>query len=328
MIPFLNCVLWLVLSARPIRTIAQSIQSNDTAPCGASDVNPTAACWNVLNVTQYLDNWWAENEATCNGNASYKDGGFAICYQLLHNIRESYCNDISIQRNLNFEYPNWTPQEYYVLQSMYNLWYWYTSIWFAIEDATLITDLNANEIVQTINPVNPGDTSLGVLLSALSAGFAFLALPAGFGNIGTKFAATAIGQSPGLAKGMLPSGSLNSEFTQLAEIESALGMVLSEFQGNLVNTLSMAMFDYTSFSTLVSDGAFIPEKDDALNASVTTLTSVLKTFIVSQSLQANNIILTVARLTSPYNITNNLTNNQGLFFENPTYLYNNGTYYP
>lgn len=207
--------------------------------------------------------------------------------------------------NINFS--AYSPQEYYVLQSMQNLWYWYSSIWFAAEDASLLTYLQAAEIVQAINPVHPGDTSLGVLLSALAGGFAFLGIPAGLGTMPAKLAATAIGQSPGLAKSLLPTGSLDSEFTQLGEIESALETVLQQFQINLADLLNATLFSINNFQGLASEGAFMVTEATSLNASTSQLKRVLSTFIVSQALQANNIIVTVAHGVSPYNLTHNLT---------------------
>ncbi len=48
----------------------------------------------------------------------------------------------------------------------------------------------------------------------------------------------------------------------------------------------------------------------SLNASTAQLKRVLSTFIVSQALQANNIIVTVAEGVSPYNLTHNLTKHE------------------
>lgn len=52
-------------------------------------------------------------------------------------------------------------------------------------------DLPIGNIIAESNPVLPGDTSSGVLLSALSTGFAFLDLPAG-GAVATKLMATGV----------------------------------------------------------------------------------------------------------------------------------------
>ncbi len=111
-------------------------------------------------------------------------------------------------------------------------------------------------------------------------------------------------------KSLLPTGSLDSEFTQLGEIESALEIVLKQFQINLADTLNATLYSYTNFRSLVSDGAFMVTETTSLNASTAQLKRVLSTFIVSQALQANNIIVTVAEGVSPYNLTHNLTKHE------------------
>ncbi len=141
-------------------------QVSNTAYCMSPHVNPTAACWNYLNVTQSLDTWWITNKATCD-SPPYQGDGFGSCYQQLHGVLDTACGDVSLSCMPNLSFSAYTPQDFYVLQSMQNLWHWYSSIWFAAEDASLLTDLQAAQIVQTINPVHPGNTSLGVLLSAL-----------------------------------------------------------------------------------------------------------------------------------------------------------------
>ncbi len=203
-------------------------------------------------------------------------------------------------------FSDYSPQEFYVLQSIHGVWWWYTSIWWAVLDAGFLVSLNASAIVREINPINPGDISLGVLLSALSAGFGFLAFPASqAGTAAASIVATAIGQAPGLAKALLPTGSLDSEFTQLSSIDTALSRVVQHFQINLANTLNETLFDFTSFMSFATNGSFIAQPP-SLNASTGRLTKVLSTFIVSQTLQANNIIATVAYDVSPYNLTHDV----------------------
>ncbi|KAI9716465.1 MAG: hypothetical protein M1812_005360 [Candelaria pacifica] len=286
-------------------TTASQRPSDCTNPL--ADSQP--ACWGELDVTRHLQEWWAKNEETCNTQPSYRGKGFAHCYRLIvgrGTFHNNACNDISTFCEAPANFSDYSPQEFYVLQSVHGIWWWYTSIWWAILDAGFLTSLNASAIVKEINPINPGDTSLGILLSALSAGFAFLAFPAGqAGTAAGKLAATAIGQAPGLGKALLPTGSLDSEFTQLAGIESALSTVVQKFQITLANLLNNTLSDFTSFISFAADGYFIASPP-SLNASVGNLTKILSTFIVSQALQANNIIATVAENTYPYNLTHGL----------------------
>ena len=166
------------------------------------------------------------------------------------------------------------------------------------------------QIVDEINPIKPGATSLGVVLWALAAGFAFIAVPAQLEvSLGLQVATqagTALQQAPGLGKALLPTGSLDSEFKQLTSIQDSLGQVLSQTQVNVANALKSAQDNFDIFSNITANGAYIA-KQPSLNASTAKVTSVLDTFIVSQALQANNIVITVARNTNPYEVSQNLS---------------------
>lgn len=163
-----------------------------------------------------------------------------------------------------------------------------------------MSNAKVDRIVHQINLVKPGDTSLRLALSALSAGFAFVSLPAeleaGVSSVAGQ-AATALQQAPRLGKALLPTGSLDSEYEQLTDIESAMRDVLAQFQINIATTLKAIQNDYAIFSSLASNGSFIA-KQASLNVSTANITKTLNTFIVSQALQANNVIVTVATSTN------------------------------
>ena len=179
-------------------------------------------------------------------------------------------------------------------------------MWNAAEDATLLADLHAGEIVDAIksdmphDEALPGDTSLGALLSLLSAGLAFINFPAG--GAGSKVFSTAIQQAPGVGKALMTTGSLGSKVTPLDQIESSLGEILSQLQINLANTLYATQTDFLSFISHASNGSFIANVA-SLNASTAGLTRQMKTYIVSQALQSHNIIITVARNPNIYGLS-------------------------
>ena len=162
------------------------------------------------------------------------------------------------------------------------------------------------EIVDTIrsdmphdDPL-PGDTSLGALLSLLSAGLAFLNFPAG--GAAAKTFATAVQQAPGLSTSLLATGSLGDKVTPVDQIQSSLGDLLQQLQINLANTLNETQSDYNAFVALTANGSFIADTL-SLNATTQGLTRLLKTYVVSQALQSHNIIITVARNFSVYELS-------------------------
>ena len=292
----------IVSHPSPLSTHSQ----NKRAFCNDRTVDITPECWNELGVTGYLTDWWNKHEAECN-STPYQGQGFAACYQQKHKDLNYACSNITVEQCYHPSFSdNTTIQEYYVLYSIFGIWTWYNSIWQAAEDATLLADLQVGAIVDTINSYLPGDdalpgsTSLSVLLSALSAGLALLAFPAG-GEVSRLFS-TAVQQAPGLTKALLPAGSLANAIKPLDQIESALGDILDQFQINVANTLASTQNNFTHFLNFAIDGSFVANQP-SLSASTGSLSRVFKTFIVSQALQSHNIILTVAENFSIYELS-------------------------
>ena len=249
--------------------------------CSRDNVNPTSQCWNTLNVSGYLSDWWTKNQETCN-TYPYKGMGFASCYQQLNGqgrLLGLGCNEVGLSCEKPPVFDTSHPEDYYVLQSIYGLWRWFNSIWYAVEDSTLVANSKIGQIVNEVNPVKPGATSLGVVLSALTAGFAFLAVPAQLEvTLGVQVAtqaATALQQAPGLGKALLPTGTLDSEFKQLTSIQDSLGQVLTQSQTNTANALKSHQDDYELFSNLAANGASIVLDQPSLNVTTTKITSVL-----------------------------------------------------
>ena len=160
--------------------------------CTNDTVNMYPECWGYLAIDNYLYDWWQENSESCN-MVPYNGSGFASRYQQKHRATDQFCNNITLANCYPLPRPDESPatyapaqpddwstvQERYVLQSIFAIWWWFNSMWVAVEDGTLLADLPLTAIVEEINPVLPGAASKGVMLSALSAGLAFLGLRAG-----------------------------------------------------------------------------------------------------------------------------------------------------
>ena len=98
--------------------------------CNDPNVDPTFKCWNTLNVSGHLQDWWIENQEKCN-NPPYRGNGFASCYQQLvgkGRLLNLACNDISLSCEKPPDFNQYTPAEYYVLQSIFGIWWWFNCI--------------------------------------------------------------------------------------------------------------------------------------------------------------------------------------------------------
>ena len=157
-----------------------------------------------------------------------------------------------------------------------------------------------------VNPL-PGHTSLGALLSLLAASLAFLSFPAGGTGITTT--TTAFQQAPGLSKAMLEPGSLDSQVTPLDEIESHLGDILDQLRINLTSGLNETHSNFVRFLANTNGGAFMAELP-SLNASTAQMKLYYTNFITSQALQSHNIIITVVRNLSIYDLSHRKWNDE------------------
>ena len=119
-------------------------------------------------------------------------------------------------------------------------------------------------------------TSIGVLLSLLSAGLAFVSFPAS--TAGAKIFTTSLQQTPGVAKALLDTGPLGKLVTPLDEIDSYLGDILQQFQVNLANALNVTQSEYSHFISSVANGSFV-RNQPSLNLTTSGLTRLYKTFI-------------------------------------------------
>ena len=219
----------------------------------------------------------------------------------MHNITEEACEEISgSDDTCRPPYlAKYSSQERCILQTRRNMYHWYSSLYGAIRDATFKTSLSTGDIVAKINPEVPGHISLNAMLSALVAGFAFLAVPEA--SLPYKLIATSVGQSFGLAKTFFPSGSLDSEIQQIIDIDDSLGKILDKLQANLADALIRTQTDFGYFMAFAANGSFLT-KAPSFTQTITKMGHTLKTYVVSQALQANGIIITIARNTSAFAI--------------------------
>ena len=154
-------------------------------------------------------------------------------------------------------------------------------------------------IPSLITLVDPDKTSnfiLGDVLTALSAGFAFLSVPAisaaAFGIEEATVAAakalvTAIQQAPGVSKAIWPTGTTSSQVVQIGDLAQKLGDVDSEVSDMIDGGLELLMTDVPSFVRFASTGAWSGGNPYSLPKTVKGLDLALKTFLVSTAISKN-----------------------------------------
>ena len=295
--------------------VASPVVSDRTRPevlerqlgdCSDLKQNLTWECWNQLNMTQYLEGWWSANQTQC----VERNASFASCYQQLTGYEQEQCDTTGPSMcNYPADFDGYTPHEAYTLYTIFAIWQWFESIYEAIGNADLSATGTVGKIVKTINPELPSTQSLGNFLQALSAMTPVLSAPATLvetlgKTVGKAVTETAMRQSPGVIKQLNPTGTLDSEFVQVNDLYNGLSIIKTTYQQNISNALAMVQGNFTTFSLFAADGAFIAPRS-SLEADTQNLTLSLETYIVSQCLNATNMIVTLSRDTNPYELAHN-----------------------
>ncbi|KAL8730097.1 MAG: hypothetical protein Q9166_004296 [cf. Caloplaca sp. 2 TL-2023] len=196
-----------------------------------------------------------------------------------------------------------SPQEAYVLYSIFGIWQWYFSMYQGIGNANLGAQGPVGKIVEAINPIRPSTQALGEFLQALTALTPLFKAPALVGRL-SNTVETALRQSPGVLKQMFPSGTLNSQFVQVNEIYDGLSKIQRYYQANLTTALNLVQTSFPTFLAFSAEGGFIAPQS-SLQAQSNVLLTSLQTFIVSSCLSQSNIFITLARDTNPHELVTN-----------------------
>lgn len=151
-------------------------------------------------------------------------------------------------------------------------------------------------LVNELDPVKPTTFSLFTLLTALSVGLAFLGAPsiavAVLGmSLVTRTAAQvltiSLQQAPSTAKALWPTGTQNSQNTQVGNIESALGNSTNQLADMINKAVQLLMSDIPTFVHFCESGMWSGSISLSLPSKVEGLDYALRTYMTSEVMAQN-----------------------------------------
>ena len=167
----------------------------------------------------------------------------------------------------------------------------------ALDGASLSAIFVAQPIINAVDPKQEANFDLNNLLTALTAGLAFIP---GIGEgvsaaakVGATVLVTALQQAPGVAKAIWPAGTEDSKTIQIANIDTELAAVRSKFTTGVVNALATVMSDVPSFIAFAQDGAFSGQDHVSMPDDTVSLGSALNLYVLSTAMNANQMAATV-----------------------------------
>ena len=271
-------------------------------------------------MTGYLQDWMSFNQQKCDNEQM----GFADCFNYLefgggYNCTaftgRSQCPSPNSQ---DFAGRTNGAEMYYVAFNIWNIQNWFFTYYLAIEGANGLASDNVNTIARTLNVPVPPTFPMLDLLAALAWAFGLLS-PSGYaaalprlGEKITGFGAQAPGEyllravqnSPTLSRNLIASGELEKTDVQVAQLDSDLARITSQLETNIQNSLVCVMSNFSLFFDFVEDGFFSTQIED-INTITSNVTLSLNTYIVSQALQDDNVIITRAMNTDIHELQYN-----------------------
>ena len=289
------------------------LDSNATADQQTHCLNIAAhqyqICWQVLNVTGYIQDWVSFNRQKCDS----ADMGFADCFLYLEVGAGANCTSFTGRSQCpspdtrTFVNRKNGAQVYYVAFNIWNIQNWFFTYYMAVGTAnTLATDSVAT-IARTLNLPLPKEFPILDILAGLAWSFGLLS-PSGYAAalpyLGEKvagFAAQAPGEyllraiqnAPTLSRNLIDAGDLGNSDVQIAELSSGLARIVSQLETNIQNSLVLVMSNFSLFYNFVQDGFFSTQIEN-LNTIAQNVTLSLNTYVVSQALQNDDVIITRA----------------------------------
>ncbi|KAL8827727.1 MAG: hypothetical protein Q9191_003009 [Dirinaria sp. TL-2023a] len=266
-------------------------------------------CWEVLNVTGYLRDWVSFNQKRCDS----EEMGFADCFLYLEVGAGTNCTSFTGRSQCpspdsrTFIGHTHGAQAYYVAFNIWNIQNWFFTYYMAVGGANGLSADSVNTIARTLNLPEPRTFPIIDLLAGLAWSFGLLS-PSGYAAalpyLGQKveglaaqapgeYLLRAIQNAPTLSRNLINKGDLSDSDVQVAELSSGLARIVSQLETNIQNSIVLVMSNFSLFFDFVQDGFFSTQIEN-LNTLTQNVTLSLNTYVVSQALQNDKVIITRA----------------------------------
>ena len=251
-------------------------------PGGVNGIDPS--CWDLLDMSNYTNTWWANNNAKCGGETA----NFSTCFWELHNLGTRDCTSVTPGACPEPDNLQLSARDWYIAYNIYAINQVFTSLYMAIGNANTLAGETVGAIVALIDPPLKENLLVDDLLTAVSATINII-LP-----VGTLFQRHFIAltqQTPPVSKYLFPIGTTQSQITQWSSIQQELAMVVENYQSNVSQIIPTINNNEDIFVTFAESGAFSVNPLPNLANESDKLLLGLNTFIISKAFQANNLIL-------------------------------------
>ena len=275
-------------------------------PGGVNGIDPS--CWAILDMSNYTNTWWANNNAKCGGETA----NFSTCFWELHDLGTRDCTSVTPGACPEPDNSGLSAQDWYIAYNIYAINQVFLSLWTAIGNANTLAAETVGAIVALIDPPLKENLMTDDILTALSATINII-LP-----VGTLFQRHFIAltqQTPPVSKFLFPIGTTESQITQWESIQQELAIIVGYYQSNVSQIIPTINNNEDIFVTFAESGSFSVNPLPNLANESDNLLLGLNTFIISKAFQANNLIVGQSTDTDINQLVANTSSQGGLAYD-------------
>ena len=276
---------------------------NTTTGLCADGIFVDDACFDELNLAEYLANWWTANEGLCNS----KNAKFAQCFYALEtDYGPSDCaqinDDAACTQPLWKDFQNATHgiQNFYVAWYLWNTAGFFLDMWTAIGAAEASSQAGLGQIVALLDPPKKENVALDYVFDALSFGFSLYAE----GSLIMKALLRSTSQSSGLGGKMFPSGTVDGEYQDWSVVAANIGKCTDAFRTSVAQGLPLIENNITAFiqwSQVSGLSGYRPP----LHGLSENMTQTLNTYAIARILSTQGIVVSRAANTDVHALQTN-----------------------
>lgn len=287
----------------------------------------------------FLNDWVTANQANCSSHGV----GWASCFldQLYGGAQQCQeleatpdCVDPSSSNSLPVAMPVYNAtiegaQYFYMAKTIYNMYAYFNTYNLAVQlskgDLAGTITAVSNTLGLTIEPPPSVLDILGDVLSVLSFAFALVS-PSGLGGVEAIFGKTltnkallggiespgealvrGISASPAIAHNFLPSGTTGDNIGIADIVGNLFETLTTNLTNNVQAVVNEVMTNATLFQAMAADGAMSTDVNLNEDNIIGNVTAAFGTWIISMTLQYNNVILVRSIGTDMNALQNNAT---------------------
>ena len=267
----------------------------------ADGANPDASCFEALQLSTYLGQWWTQNHNACGHRA------FAACfYSLETKYAPSDCGQIN--NDAACTQPIWNDfkgtrqgiQRFYVAWNIWNTNGFFLDLYDSIGVAQGSTSAGLGELVALLDPVVKKDEQLNDVLMALTFGLSLYSE----GTDLVKALLRSLPQTSGLTQKFLPTGTVDGQYQTWSLVSQNMGKVTDAYRRSIASGLPEVQNNITNFITW-SEASGLSGFRPSLNGLVDSFTQALNTYAAARIIASLGFIVTRAANTDVHALQTN-----------------------